>query len=111
MKKVLLALILAVSYISASDYSDGFKAYIKAKHQLRDGNLDAANKMFKEALNYFEVAAKNNNVQADIKIASIYCNGWGVEKDNAKAKFYLKKTDVIANIHIFDKCLKKLKGE
>jgi len=107
---MLLSLILVTSYINASDYSDGFKFYNKAKHHLRQGDVKSADKLFKESFNYFKEAAKNN-FQADLKIASLYCHGWGVEKDENKAKFYLKKTDVIANIHIFDKCLKKLKGE
>jgi TPR repeat protein len=110
-KKVVMSLILVFSYLSASDYSKGFKLYTKAKHYLRSGDLDNANKLFKKSLFYFKKADQNGVIQADLKIASLYCNGWGVDKNKEIAKSYLKKTDVVANIHIFDKCLKKLKGE
>jgi TPR repeat protein len=110
-KRVLLSLILATSYLSASDYSEGFKLYKKAKHHLKIGDSKTANHLFQESLKYFKEADKNGVIQADLKIASLYCNGWGVKKNQNIAKSYLKKTEVIANIRIFDKCLKQLKGE
>jgi len=111
MKKIILIFsIFIVSF--ASNYSDGFKFYIKAKHQLRDNQVKSANALFKKAENKFYLASKSNNPQALLKLSELYCNGWGVDENKKVALKYLNKAKtLIPNIHIFNKCLKQIEGE
>jgi TPR repeat protein len=111
MKQILLIFLIFV-FSNASNYSDGFKLYIKAKHELKSNQIESANELFKKAKNKFYLASKKNNAQALLKLAELYCNGLGIDKNRKKALKYLKKAKmIIPNIHIFNKCLKKIEGE
>jgi len=111
-RKLLIALILIFSYINANEYSEGFKLYKKAKHKLRNGDVKTAKSLFLQAKTNFEIADSKGSTQAELKLAALYCHGWGVNKDKQKAKMYLNKAQSqIANLNVFDKCLKNLKGE
>ena len=105
----LLFVFISISYIFAVSYSDGYKLYKQAKKELRVGNAQKANKLFQESLKIFE--SSKNSSQAILKVAELYCNGWGVKEDKKKAKEYLKKAEQLGGTFTSDKCLKILKGE
>ena len=108
MKKLLIILSLLGSLIYADSYSEGFTLFIKAKKELRKGNTNQANNLFIKAKENF--AKDNKNPLSLLKLAVLYCNGWGVSKDKNQAKNYLNKAmSIIPNINIFDKCVKQLK--
>ena len=108
MKKFFLIISLMILFSYADSYSNGFKFFIKAKHMLRSGNTSKANELFIKAKNNFE--KDNKNALALEKLSELYCNGWGVDKNENQAKQYLNKAmSIIPNINIFDKCVKQLK--
>jgi TPR repeat protein len=97
------------SYSLANTYSEGFKIYKLAKKELRLGNTSKATKLFLQAKVKFEESAKKNSSQAYLKLAELYCNGWGVKADDMKAAEYLSKAKKLGASFISDKCLKNLK--
>ena len=108
MKKTILILSLLVSFIYADTYSEGFKFFIKAKKELRKGNITKANSLFLKAKSDFQKTS--HNALSLLKLSVLYCNGWGVKKNKSQAKSYLKQaTAIIPNINTFDKCVKQLK--
>ena len=109
MNKLLLVGSLLFSFVVAADYSQGYKLYKTAKRELRHGNTKKAQELFKKSFKIFQ--ENPNSSQAIIKIAELYCNGWGIEKNEKKAKEYLNKAEKLTGAFISNKCLKKLKGE
>jgi TPR repeat protein len=107
MKKLFVIIALLFSYTLASDYSDGFKLYKQAKKALRKDKISSANNLFLQAKIKFESASKNNT-QALIKLAELYCNGWGVTQDKIQAENYLNKAKKLGVSFISSKCLKNL---
>jgi TPR repeat protein len=108
MKKILIATIL-FSFLMGDSYSDGFHFFIKAKRELRQGNADNAKMLFLQAKENFEIAQKNNSSQAILKLAEMYCNGWGVEENQVKAKILLSQALKLGLVNYTNKCLKNLK--
>jgi len=114
MKKLLIFTLLSLSVATASNYSDGIKAYKKAKKALRQNNNALANKLFLEAKSDFEKSLEKNkdNIQSMIKLSILYCEGWGVEKDTNKAKNLIQSAKkIIPTLNIHNKCLKEIEGE
>jgi len=109
MKKLFVIITILVSYLSGAGYSQAFKLYKSAKKELRKDNKDKSNQLFLEAKIIFEEEAKKNSSNALLKLAELYCNGWGVVKDETKAKTYLIKAKRLGVSFISDKCLKNLK--
>ena len=107
MKKLLIIFTL-FSYLIGAGYSEGFKLYRKGKIELRKGNIQNANALFLQAKTNFEVAAKTNSSQAFIKLAELYCNGWGVAPNKKEALTLLNKAKKLGASFISDKCLKNL---
>ena len=108
--KILISICLLISFsIAADTYSKGYKLYKNAKRELRKGDTNKAQQLFKDAFAIFQKNPKSS--QAALKIAELYCNGWGLNKDDQKAKEYLQKAEKLGATFISDKCLKKLKGE
>jgi TPR repeat protein len=111
MKKILLAIFLFFTFSYGSEYSDGYKFFKQGKKELNNGNKSKANILFLKAKEKFEVAVKHNSTQAMLKLATLYCNGWGVNEDKNKAKQYLNGAEKLGASFVSDKCLKTLKGE
>ena len=109
MKKILFICLMFSFSIAVDTYSQGYKLYKNAKKELRHGNANKAQEIFKQSLKIFQKNPKSS--QAVLKIAELYCNGWGIEKNEQKAKEYLQKAKKLGATFISDKCLKKLKGE
>jgi TPR repeat protein len=109
MKKLLLICIFFSSIFAADTYSQGYKLYKTAKRELRQGNKQKAQILFQQSLKIFLENKKSS--QAVLKVAELYCNGWGVDKDTQKAKEYLQKAAKLGGTFISDKCLKTIKGE
>jgi len=110
MKKVFVIIPIIFSFLVAGDYSDGFKLYIKAKKELRQGHKKAAKDLFLQARDKFLISAANtNSSSAFMKLAELYCNGWGPNKNTVKAKEYLQKAEQLSGAMPSNKCLKKLK--
>jgi len=108
MKKLVVILMLLVSYSTASDgYSKGFNLYKQAKKAQRKGQIDTANKLFGQALVIFEKS--KNSSQAILKTAELYCNGWGTKEDKPKAKQLLLKAKKLGASFINSECLNNLK--
>lgn len=108
MKKIIIILILLISYSMGGAYGEGYKIYKKAKVEMNKGNDAKAKELFSQSLKVFEKT--KNSSQAILKIAELYCNGWGVNKDEKKAKEYLTKAKNLGASFINDKCLKKLQN-
>ena len=107
--KKLFVIITLFSYLLGNGYSDGFKFYVKAKVQLRKGNNSEANALFQQAKVNFEIAQKNHSSQAILKLAEMYCNGWGVEENQVKAETLLTQAKKFGLNNFTNKCLKNLK--
>ena len=107
--KKLCVIITLFSYLMGDAYSNGFKFYIKAKKELRKGDIENANSLFLQAKNSFEIAQKKHSSQAILKLAEMYCNGWGVDKNDVKAKILLNQAKKYGLMNITNKCLKNLK--
>ena len=109
MKKILILLALLLSMALGNNYTEGYKYYMQGKIAFNNDNSTKANVLFAKALHKFYLAAKNNNSQAILKLATMYCNGWGVKQNETTAKLYLNKVKkLIPNIHIYNECLKNL---
>ena len=76
MKKILLALIVAVT-VNATDLTSGMEA-------LERGD-------FKSAVMFFEKSAKNGNKMAQQNLSVMYNNGYGVEKNTEMASYWLNQ--------------------
>jgi len=109
MKKLFVIIALLFSYVIANTYTEGFKLYKTAKKELRQGHTEKANNLFLRAKTKFEESAKKNSAQAYLKLAELYCNGWGVKEDEIKASEYLSQAKKLGTSFISDKCLKNLK--
>ena len=88
-KSVILVIFMmfSVASLNASDYFEGFKFYTKG-HKLLNTNSDKAFKYFLEAQSHLLVAYKSNSANAAFMLGTMYCNGWGVDKNYDKAKKY-----------------------
>ena len=109
MKKMFIIISIIFSYAIGSSYSEGFKLYRQAKNVLRKGDAAKANLLFSQAKLKFEISAKKNSSQAVLKLAELYCNGWGVNADEVKASEFLSQAKKLGASFISDKCLKNLK--
>jgi len=109
MKKLFVIISILVSSLIGAGYSEGFKLYKQAKKELRKDNVTKANTLFLEAKIIFSDNSQKNSSNALLKLAELYCHGWGVDKDETKAKNYLQKAQKLGASFIADKCLKKLK--
>jgi len=110
MKKIFVIIPIVLSFlIAGSDYSAGYKLYKKGKYQLKHGEKVKAKNLFIQARDKFIIAAANNSSSALMKLAELYCHGWGVEKNQIKAKEYLEEAQKLTGAMASDKCLKKLK--
>jgi len=107
--RLLIIITILVSSLLSTEYSTGFKLYKNAKKELRNNNMDKANQLFLEAKIIFEEESKKNSSNAFLKLSELYCHGWGVVKDETKAKVYLIKAKRLGVSFISDKCLKNLK--
>ncbi len=76
MKKILLALIVAVA-VNAADLENGMEA-------LERGD-------FSSAVLFFEKSAKSGNKMAQQNLSVMYNNGYGVEKNTETASYWLNK--------------------
>jgi len=108
MKKVFVIIPIVFSFLVAGEYSDGYKLYKKAKYQLKHGHKAKASSLFTQARDKFIIAAAKNSSSALIKLAELYCNGWGMNKNKIKAKEYLEKAQKLTGAQPSDKCLQKL---
>ena len=109
MKKLFVIIAILFSYSLGNTYSTGFKLYKEAKKELRKGDTKKANTLFLQAKSKFEESAKKNSAQAYLKLAELYCNGWGVSADEVKANEFLSQAKKLGASFISDKCLKNLK--
>ena len=107
--KKLFVIIALFSYLMGDSYSDGFNFYKKAKRELRKGNIVNANALFLQAKTNFEIAKQKHSSQAILKLAEMYCNGWGVEQNDVKAKLLLNQAKKYGLMNVTNKCLKNLK--
>ncbi len=48
---------------------------------------------FKKAYEYYIIAARRDNIDSQIKVAQMYQDGIGVEKDLEKSAYWLKKIE------------------
>ena len=48
---------------------------------------------FKKAYEYYIIAARSGNLDSQIKVAQIYQNGSGTEKNLEKSAYWLKKIE------------------
>ena len=80
MRKVLFASVLLATLLFGGDYEDGVNAY------------EAGN--YEKAIDFFEKADKQGNIEAIVDLGIMYENGQGVQQDLDKAlKLYQKGAD------------------
>jgi len=106
MKKLFVIIAILFSYSLGSNYSEGFKLYKQAKKEFRKGNKNKAQTLFLKAKEKFEI--NKHSAQSIAKLAELYCNGWGVEKDTIKAKDYLNQAKKLGLSFISNRCLKNI---
>ena len=110
MKKLFVIIPILFSILMGNPYSEGFKFYKEAKRALRSGNTSDAESLFLQAKMKFEISAtKNNSSQAFLKLAELYCNGWGISQNKSIAKKYMSQAQKLGASFISNKCLKNLK--
>ena len=111
MKKLFVIIAILVSYLAGAGYSEGFKLYKQAQKALKKSDLKTANQKFLEAkIIFLDVAKNSHSSSALLKLSELYCNGWGVVKDETQAKTYLIKAKKAGASLKFvnDKCIKNL---
>jgi TPR repeat protein len=81
--------LLIVSFLYAGNYENGIEFYKKAQ--------------YKDAMDKFMIAAKNNNNKAMLAIAIMYINGDGVKKDQDEALKWFEKAANAKNSYAYIK--------
>ncbi|KAG9300640.1 hypothetical protein G9A89_023438 [Geosiphon pyriformis] len=79
--------------------------------QLRYGHClwagDGVQRSIESAINYFQLAAHNNNITAMYNIGNIYYKGFGIPKDEKKGKRYLILAALKGQPKALDMCRKE----
>ncbi len=80
MKKIILGMAVMVAVLFGGNLEDGGKSY--------------TNGDYKKAASFWEIAANNGDIDAQVNLAMLYLRGQGVKKDYKKAaELYTKAAD------------------
>jgi TPR repeat protein len=111
MKKLFVIIALLSSYAMGNNYTDGCKLYRQGKIALRHHKTKDAQSLFLEAKIIFDkIAKEKHSSQAILKLANMYCNGYGVVVNKSKAKQLLNEAIKFgASTQFVSPCLKNLK--
>jgi len=97
MKKLIALMIISISLFALDfTFTKAFREFNKGVN-LEKKDPQSAMVHFQKAYIYIETLKNKDTSQINYMLGRMYCNGWGVEKDYAKAEKYFLRAIELGN--------------